>query len=255
MSSITAVIITHNEARNIQKCLVSLKTVADEIIVVDSFSTDDTVAICQQEGAKVIQNAWPGFGPQKNFGIQHAKHEYILSLDADEALDDELIASIQTAKKQGLQNMYEFTRLNYYYGKFLRHGFEYPDYKIRLFPKSKVRWNDELVHETLQISPNVTLQRLKGHLLHYTYYAIREHVAKANKYTDLGAELNFKKGKKASWFKIIFSPLITFIQAYVFKKGFLDGGHGFILAVFHAYGAFMKYTKLWMLNNEKPNEQ
>jgi glycosyltransferase involved in cell wall biosynthesis len=251
MSPITAVIITHNEARNIQRCLASLKTVADEIIIVDSFSTDDTVAICQQEGAIVKQQAWLGFGPQKNFGIQHASHEYILSLDADEALDDELQATILAAKNQGLQGMYDFTRLNFYYGKFLYHGFEYPDYKIRLFPKSKVRWNDELVHETLQLSPGVTQKRLKGHLLHYTYFTIQEHVAKANKYTNLGAELNYKKGKVASWIKILFAPLATFVQAYIFKRGFLDGGHGFIVAAFHAYGAFMKYTKLWQLNNEK----
>ncbi|MBO9199937.1 MULTISPECIES: glycosyltransferase family 2 protein [Niastella] len=251
MNSITAVIITHNEARNIQRCLASLRSVADEIIVVDSFSTDDTVTICKQEGAIVIQQSWLGFGPQKNVGIQKASHEYILSLDADEALDEELQKSILAAKNEGLQDMYEFTRSNFYYGKFLRHGLEYPDFKIRLFPKSKVRWNDELVHETLQIAPGLSLKRLKGHLLHYTYYLIEEHVAKANKYTTLGAELNFKRGKKASWFKILFSPLATFVQAYIIKGGFLDGGHGFILAVFHAYGAFMKYTKLWQLNNEK----
>ncbi|WP_205508328.1 glycosyltransferase family 2 protein [Longitalea arenae] len=251
MNSITAVIITHNEARNIQRCLASLQTVADEIIVVDSFSTDDTVAICRQHGAIVKQQAWLGFGPQKNLGIQLASHEYILSLDADEALDDELKASIRTAKNQGLQGMYDFTRLNYYYGKFLRHGVEYPDYKIRLFPKSKVRWNDELVHETLLLSPGLSQHRLKGHLLHYTYFTIQEHVAKANKYTNLGAELNFKKGKKVSWGKIIFGPLATFLQAYIFKRGFLDGGHGFIVAAFHAYGAFMKYTKIWQLQQEK----
>ena len=251
MSPITAVIITHNEARNIQRCLASLKSVADEIIVVDSFSTDDTVAICEREGAIVKQQAWLGFGPQKNAGIQQAKHEYILSLDADEALDDELQANMLTAKNQGLQGMYDFTRLNFYYGKFLRHGFEYPDYKIRLFPKSKVRWNEELVHETLEIAPGIAQKRLKGHLLHYTYFTIQEHVAKANKYTNLGAELNYKKGKVASWFKIIFTPLATFVQAYILKGGFLDGGHGFIVAAFHAYGAFMKYTKLWQLNNEK----
>lgn len=250
MNSITAVIITHNEARNIERCLASLKTVADEIIVVDSFSTDDTVAICQREGAIVKQQAWLGFGPQKNTGIQLAQHDYILSLDADEALDSALKATILTAKMQGLQGVYDFTRLNYYYGKFLHHGHEYPDYKIRLFPKAIVRWNDELVHETLLVPPGLPKQRLKGHLLHYTYFTIEEHVAKANKYTDLGAKLNHQKGKKASWFKILFGPLATFIQAYIFKKGFLDGGHGFIVAVFHAYGTFMKYTKLWQLNNQ-----
>jgi glycosyltransferase involved in cell wall biosynthesis len=251
MNAITAVIITHNEARNIERCLSSLKTVADEIIVVDSFSTDNTVAICEKEGAIVKQQAWSGFGPQKNAGIQLARHEYILSLDADEALDDELKATILAAKKEGLQGVYDFTRLNFYYGKFLRHGVEYPDYKIRLFPKTIVRWNNELVHETLLVPANIPKTRLKGHLLHYTYFTIQEHVAKANKYTDLGAELNFKKGKRASWLKMIFGPPATFIQAFILKGGFLDGGHGFIVAIFHAYGTFMKYAKLWQLNNEK----
>lgn len=251
MSAVTAVIITHNEARNIQRCLASLKPVADEIIVVDSFSTDDTVAICQQEGAIVKQQSWLGFGPQKNYGIQIASHEYILSLDADESLDEELQASILSAKSQGLQGMYDFTRLNSYYGKFLRHGLEYPDYKIRLFPKSKVRWNDELVHETLQITPGVEKKRLKGHLLHYTYYTIQEHIIKANKYTNLAAELKYKQGKKASWFKLVFAPFSTFVQAYIFRGGFLDGKHGFIVAAFNAYGTFIKYAKLWQLNNEK----
>jgi glycosyltransferase involved in cell wall biosynthesis len=250
MNSITAVIITHNEARNIQRCLASLKSVADEIIVVDSFSTDDTLAICKQEGAIVQQQTWLGFGPQKNVGIQLAKHDYILSLDADEALDEALKKEILAAKNQGLNGVYDFTRLNYYYGKFLYHGHEYPDYKIRLFPKATVRWNEELVHETLLVPDDLPKKRLKGHLLHYTYFTIQEHVTKANKYTNLGAELNYRKGKKASWFKILFGPLATFIQAYIIKGGFLDGGHGFIVAVFHAYGTFMKYTKLWELNNQ-----
>jgi len=251
MNSITAVIITHNEARNIQRCLASLKTVADEIIVIDSFSTDDTVAICKKEGAIVKQQAWSGFGPQKNAGIQLASHEYILSLDADEALDEDLKATILAAKKESLQGVYDFTRLNFYYGKFLRHGVEYPDFKIRLFPKTTVRWNDELVHETLLVPADLPKTRLKGHLLHYTYFTIQEHIAKANKYTDLGAELNFQKGKRASWFKIVFGPFATFMQAFIFKGGFLDGGHGFIVAVFHAHGTFMKYAKLWQLNNQK----
>lgn len=250
MNSITAVIITNNEARNIQRCLASLKSVADEIIVVDSFSTDDTLAICKQEGAIVQQQAWLGFGPQKNVGIQLAKHDYILSLDADEALDEALKKEILAAKAEGLTGVYDFTRLNYYYGKFLHHGHEYPDYKIRLFPKTTVRWNDELVHETLLVPDGLPQKRLKGHLLHYTYFTIQEHVTKANKYTNLSAELNYKKGKKASWFKILFGPLATFVQAYILKGGFLDGGHGFIVAVFHAYGTFMKYTKLWQLNNQ-----
>jgi glycosyltransferase involved in cell wall biosynthesis len=251
MNTITAVIITHNEARNIQRCLASLKTVADEIIIVDSFSTDETVAICEKEGAIVKQQAWLGYGPQKNLGIQLAQHDYILSLDADEALDATLTASILEAKKQGLEGAYGFSRLNYYYGKFLRHGSEYPDFKIRLFPKGKVQWNNELVHETLIVPADLVKKQLKGHLLHYTYYTIQEHIAKSNLYTTLGATLYHEKGKAVSWFKIIFSPFATFFQAYILKKGFLDGSHGFIVAIFHAHATFMKYAKLWQLKNEK----
>jgi glycosyltransferase involved in cell wall biosynthesis len=251
MNAITAVIITHNEERNIQQCLVSLKTVADEVIVVDSFSTDNTVAICQREGAIVKQQAWLGFGPQKNAGIQLATHNYILSLDADEALDEELKASILAEKQRGLTGVYDFNRLNYYYGKYLYNGHEYPDYKIRLFPKDTVQWNNELVHETLLVPQELPKKRLKGHLLHKTYLTIQEHVAKANRYTTLGAELLHQKGRRTSWFKIIVGSMSTFIQAYIFKGGFLDGGHGFIVSVFHAYGTFMKYAKLWQLNNEK----
>ena len=242
---LSVVLITHNEARNIERCLISVKPVADEIIVIDSFSTDDTAALCRQHGAIVQQQTWQGFGPQKNLGIQAAQYEYILSVDADEALDATLQASILSEKAKGLHGVYDFTRLNYYYGKFLKHGVEYPDYKIRIFPKSNVQWNNELVHETLLVPPGITKTRLKGHLLHYTYFHIREHVAKANKYTDLGAALNKEQGKSASWFKILFSPLSSFIRAFVIKRGFLDGRHGFVVAIMHAYGTFLKYIKLW----------
>lgn len=253
---LSVVIITHNEARNIERCLLSVKSVADEIIVIDSFSTDDTVAICQREGAIVKQQTWLGFGPQKNLGIQLAQYDYILSLDADEALDEALKASILAAKEKGLQGVYDFTRLNYYYGKFLKHGAEYPDYKIRIFPKSSVQWNNDLVHELLLVPPGMVSNRLKGHLLHYTYFSIHEHVAKANKYTDLGAALQKEKGKSPSWFNILFNPLFSFIKAFILRRGFLDGGHGFIVAMLHAYGTFLKYIKLWELTkNDKNNER
>jgi glycosyltransferase involved in cell wall biosynthesis len=229
--------------------------VADEIIVVDDFSSDDTVQLCRQEGAIVQQQSWLGFGPQKNLGIGMAAHDYILSLDADEALDEELKASIVAAKQKGLQGLYEFTRSNFYYGKFLRHGFEYPDFKIRLFPKMGVRWNDDKVHENLIVDNTLTTSRLKGHLLHYTYLFIHEHVSKANKYTSLAADNYKASGKKTSWFKIIFSPLFTFIQAFLFKRGFLDGKHGFVLAILHAHGTFLKYIKLWELNKNKSGNE
>jgi glycosyltransferase involved in cell wall biosynthesis len=248
MTKITAVIITHNESRNIARCLRSLKGVADEIIVIDDHSTDDTAAISMQEGATVHIKSWLGFGGQKNFGNQLAAHDYILSLDADEALDEELATSINREKHAGLKGLYSFTRLNNYYGKFLRHGTEYPDYKIRLFPKN-IQWNESQVHETLILPEGARPQKIAGHLLHFTYARIAEHVAKANKYTSLLAEDYKARGKKGGLFRILFSPLAAFTQAYLFRKGFLDGRHGLVLAIMHAYGTFLKYIKLWELNN------
>jgi glycosyltransferase involved in cell wall biosynthesis len=243
---ISAIIITYNEERNIERCLRSLEGVADEVIVVDAHSTDRTPAICAGfPSVRLISQAWLGFGPQKNLGIQAARYPYILSLDADEALDEELKTSLKQLLPESIHGVYEVCRLNYYYGKFLRHGFEYPDWKIRVFPKNTGRWNDELVHEKLELPPNTATTRLKGHLLHYTYYRIEEHVRKANQYTSLAAANYAGRKKKSSWLKIIFSPLFTFLQAYILKGGFLDGAHGFVVAVLHAYGVYLKYIKLW----------
>lgn len=245
MPSISAVIITYNEARNIERCLLSLQGIADEIIVVDSFSSDATPVLSRSLGARVVSHAWLGFGPQKNLGIDEAQHSWILSLDSDEELDDDLRTALLLAKAEGLSGVYAFSRLNSYYGKFLYHGAEYPDVKIRLFPKGEVRWNKDLVHEDLVLPPALPVKRLKGFLLHYTFYSISEQVPKSNRYSTLGAELYAVKGKQASWFKLLFSPFFTFVRAYIFKRGFLDGKHGFVVAVFHAYTNFMKYAKLW----------
>jgi glycosyltransferase involved in cell wall biosynthesis len=245
MNAITAVIITKNEERNIKRCLDSLKTVADEIIVVDSYSTDNTVAICHKEGVRVILQEWQGYGQQKNIGNQAAVNDYILSMDADEALDADLIKAITEEKRKGLKGIYQVMRFNYYYGKFIRHGAEYPDKKIRLFNRTTTRWDDKFVHETLIIAEGQETTILKGHLLHYTYYHFEEHIKKVNYYTSLAAQDYYRRGKKAPVYKILFSPLVAFIQAYILKRGFMDGMHGFILAVTHAYGAFVKYVKVW----------
>jgi len=256
MNAITAVIITKNEEKNIQRCLDSLKPVAEEIIVVDSNSTDNTVALCQQAGARVIVQSWLGYGPQKNLGNNAASHDYILSIDADEALDEQLTQAILEEKRKGLQGIYQLSRFNYYYGKFIKHGADYPDKKIRLFNKTSTHWDEKDVHETLVIGPDQKITALKGHLLHYTYYRVEEHILKINYYTNLAAQDYIKRGKKASVFKIVFSPLSTFIQSYILKRGFLDGLHGFILAIMHAYAAFARYVKLWELSvaNKKPHK-
>jgi len=247
MNAITAVVITYNEERNIHRCIASLRTVAEEIIIVDSYSTDNTVEICKNAGVTVIQHKWAGFGEQKNVGINAAANDYILSLDADEELDDKLVQSILNAKERGLKGAYMVHRLNFYYGKFIYHGNEYPDKKIRLFNRKEAMWNTELVHETLQLKPNIAVTMLQGKLLHYTYYKVEEHLIKSNKYTNLSAADYFRRGKKAPLWKIVFSPFVTFIQSYIFKRGFLDGTHGFIIAILNAHASFSRYVKLWEL--------
>jgi glycosyltransferase involved in cell wall biosynthesis len=255
MDAISAVVITRNESRNVERCLRSLAGVADEVVVVDDFSDDDTVAICERLGARVVQRPWLGFGPQKNLANGLARHEYVLSLDADEALDGELAEAIRAAKARGLAGAYELARLNWYYGKFLRHGLEYPDRKVRLFPRSRAAWDAQPVHEQLVLDASLAVTRLPGHLLHYTYRRLEEHVAKANRYTNLAAEAALARGKRPSLAKVLFSPLVTFLRAYVVKRGFLDGLHGFVLARLHAHATFLKHVKLWDLDRARRREE
>lgn len=248
MDAISAVVITKNEARNVERCLRSLAPVADEIVVVDDHSTDETVAICERLGARVVRQAWLGFGPQKNFANGLARHGWVLSLDADEALDEDLQRSIREAKAKGLGGAYQLSRLNSYYGRFLRHGLEYPDRKIRLFHRDRARWNESLVHEGLVLDASLPVTRLEGHLLHYTYASVAEHVAKANRYTSLAAEDALRRGARPSLARMLSSPLAVFLKSYLLRRGFLDGRHGLVLSVLHAHGAFLKHVKLWDLH-------
>jgi glycosyltransferase involved in cell wall biosynthesis len=252
MHPISAVIITRNEEENIGRCLQAIQRVAEEIIVVDALSTDRTVEIAKTFGAMIFPLEWKGFGPQKNFGIQQAANNYILALDADEVLTGEAITEIQALKMNGLAAVYEFPLLNFYFGKFLRHGMEYPNYKKRLFDKTKVQWNENLVHESLIIPPGYPVLRLKGHIQHYSYKSIEHYIAKANYYTTIGAIEMESKGKKNYLFKMFFSPPFVFIKSYFLKAGFLDGLHGFVTALFNAHTNFLKYAKLWELyRNER----
>ncbi len=255
MDRLSAVVITKNEGRNVERCLRSLAPVADEIVVVDDFSTDETAAMCERLGARVVRQQWLGFGEQKNFGNGLATGEWILSVDADEVLDPFLQRALVEAKALGLRGAYEISRLNFYYGRFVRHGLEHPDRKIRLFPRGSARWNSSLVHERLNLSERLQITRLDGHLLHYTYLAVEEHVAKANRYTTLAATDAFARGVRPSLAKLLLGPMVTFLKAYVLKRGFLDGRHGIVLAVLHAHGTFLKHAKLWDLHRQAAGEE
>lgn len=247
MNRLTAVIITLNEEARLPACLDSLKAVVDEIVVVDSFSTDRTPEICRQYGVRFFQQKWPGYGQQKNYGVSLASHDYILSLDADEALSPELQQSILAVREQGLQGVYRMNLLNIYFGKPLRYGGYYPNPKIRVYDRREVQWSERKVHETLQIDPSIPVHHLKGDLLHRSKDSIEQHVAAMNKYSSLTAQVYFEQGKKGAIFKMLVSPFYLFVVNYLIRLGFLDGAVGYMMARVRAQEAFLKYSKLYLL--------
>lgn len=239
---ISAVIITKNEERNIGRCLASLAGLVDEMIVVDTFSKDRTQEICREHGARVVEKEWMGYSATKNFANDLAAHEYILSLDADEALDEELKGLLMREKEQ-LQGVYEFNRLAFYCGRPIRRAGWYPDRKIRLFPKGGARWEGAFVHEELVPQPNLPVKRLSGHLLHYTYYTIGEHIARANKYSDLAAQGIAQSGKTGLRWRARLSAALRFFKMYILKGGFLEGRLGYAICRITAMEVYLKYAK------------
>ena len=251
MTGISAVIITLNEENNIGDCIDALKEVADEIIVVDSWSKDNTPVICAQKGVRFFQSDWKGYAETKNYANSLAEYPLILSIDADEVISTDLKASILLAKQQPQYDCYKLNRRTNYCGHWMMHLW-YPDAKIRLFFKDKAVWTGSSVHEVLKMNPECTVGHLKGDMLHYTCRTISQHMATTYKYTSLKAIQANSEGKQASLLKIIFGPASKFISEYFFKKGFLDGYYGLIACGISAFGAFAQYVKLRELNQNKP---
>ena len=250
---ISAVIITLNEEKNIQECIDSAKDVADEIVVVDSFSTDKTEEICKNNGVRFLQHRWEGCGQQKNWGNSQATYDYILSLDADERLSDELKEAILIIKKKWQYDVYSVNRLTYFHDRKIKYGF-YPDRQLRLFDRRKTQWNENKVHEKIITEKDVRLKRINKDLIHFTNQNIHEQVDTLNNYSTLSAKYSFDLGKKPSIFKLIFSPTFAFIKSYIFKLGFLDGIFGFFICVNMAYYSYLKYAKrieLYKINKIK----
>lgn len=253
---ISVVIITFNEELNIRRCLKSVLPVADEIVVVDSFSADKTEAICREFNVRFIQNAFHGHIEQKNFAVTQASHDFVLSLDADEALSDTLRDDILQVKLNGKGDAYAFNRLNNYCGTFIYHGVWYPDRKLRLWNKHKGQWGGENPHDQVMMSPGIKAIFLKGHLLHYSYRRPADHIQQMNKFSDIAAREAFKKGKKTYTFlHLVLYPAFTFIKSYFFKLGFLDGYFGYTIAINAAYYRFLKYFKLRSLYDERSAAQ
>ncbi|MCO5269689.1 MAG: glycosyltransferase family 2 protein [Brumimicrobium sp.] len=248
---LSSVIITLNEERNIARCIDSLRSFSDEIIVLDAFSTDNTVEICKEKGVSIHQREWKGYSNAKNYLQELAQNEYILSVDADEAPDLELQKAIQKEIEKGLEGIYVLNRLTNYCGQWIRHSSWYPDKKIRIFPKSHTKWTGEFVHEELEFDTNFSAKELPGHLLHYSYYNHREHRERADKYSLLTAQKLWKNGKKAGFLKPYISAIGRFITMYFIKGGILDGNGGFHIALISAQSNILKYKELRRLQHEE----
>lgn len=247
---LSAVIITLNEERNIRRCIESLQGVADEIIVVDSYSTDNTRIIVESLGARFVEHPFEGHIQQKNFALTCAQHEWILSLDADEALDNTLRASILEVKQSGKGNGYSMNRLTNYCGHWARHCW-YPDTKVRLIRTGKGMWCGTNPHDRLDLHNEEKAIHLKGDILHYSYYTREEHFKQIEYFGDIVARELFRKQKKVGWPLIFLKVAAQFIKSYFLKLGILDGATGFTISRLSAYGTWRKYAKLKALYSNR----
>lgn len=249
MQKLAVVIITLNEERNIARCIQSVNGLADEIIVLDAFSTDRTPCICAELGVQFHQRAWEGYTATKNYLNSLTTADYILSLDADEALSTSLYQELQAQKAKGFSGTYSVNRLTNYMGKWIYHSGWFPDIKPRLFPKEGSYWSGEYVHEVL-IHPESPTQVFKSVLEHFSYYSYADHRTRADKYSHLTAQKFHAAGKKVGPFKPYISAIGRFIAMYLLKKGFLDGWAGFKIAQISAQSNVVKYRELRRLNRE-----
>lgn len=249
MAKLSVILITKNEAENIRACLESVAW-SDEIIVVDSGSSDATVEICEGFGARVYVHDWPGFGPQKNRALGYATHGWVFSIDADERVTPELRAAIEAVLRDGPEACaaYRISRLSSYCGRFMRHSGWYPDRIVRLFKRDAARFSDDLVHEKLQVEGQIG--QLDGELLHYAFTDAEEVLQKVNHYSSAGAAMMQRRDRQATLTGAVLRGLWSFIRTYFFRAGFLDGREGFMLAVSNAEGTYYRYIKLMLLNNK-----
>ncbi len=246
MKKISAVIITKNEAHNIGRCIDSLHW-ADEIVVVDSGSTDETMDICRSYGAKVIEAEWRGFGRTKQLAVNSAQHDWVFSIDADEEVTPELAGRIQSILSgENTVPGYRIKRNSFFLGKMIRFSGWNRDYQLRLFNRKYGNFNDKRVHESVKIKG--TVGKIEERILHYTYPTLSSYIKKMDFYSTLGAETLKDKNKKAGIFGALFHAKIKFIKMYFINLGFLDGKAGLALAINSAFSVYLKYLKLWQMN-------
>jgi len=245
---ISAVLITKNAARQLDDCLASVRF-CDEIIVVDSGSIDGTAEIAQRHGARVIQSDWHGFGPQKQFAVEQATHDWVLCIDADERVSENLRSSINAVLSaparcvpSGTFTAYRFARCNRFMGRYLRHGEGYPDWNVRLFDRRHARWSADAVHEKVLVTGEIGT--LHGDLLHESAESLETYLAKQNRYSTLAAQEALASGKRATVMHLLSSPLLRFVKFYIFRLGLLDGLPGFVHILAGCSASFAKYAKM-----------
>jgi glycosyltransferase involved in cell wall biosynthesis len=240
---VSVTVITLNEAANIEACLASVAW-ADDVVVIDSGSTDATVDLARARGARVIQRDWPGYSAQKNFAATEARYDWILSVDADERVTPELAGEIQTVISNGPAAAgYRVPRVTFHLGRWIRTTDWYPDPQLRLYDRRRATWPDKRVHESVQAEGDVG--RLQSELQHYAYRGISHHFAAMDRYTTLAAEEMHASGRRAGFVELAIHPWAAFVRNYVLKRGILDGLPGLIISAMNAYYVFLKFAKLW----------
>ena len=250
MPTLSVILITRNEEANLADCLTSLEGIAQQIVVVDTNSTDSTLEIARSHGAVISQPAdWPGFGPQKNRALDLATCEWVLSLDADERLTPALRSEILTAIHHSAHvDCFAIPRLSWYCGRFIRHSGWSPDYVDRLFKRGTARFSEHLVHERL--IPDGQVAKLENPMLHYSFMNFSQVLQKIDRYSTASAEQAFAKGRRSTPLKAILHGLWAFIRTYFIRAGFLDGYQGLALALSNAEGSYYRYMKIWLLQNQ-----
>jgi glycosyltransferase involved in cell wall biosynthesis len=245
---LSVVIITFNEEKNIERCLASVVDVADEIVVVDSYSTDKTKEICNEHEVRFIENKFDGHIEQKNFAITQAKNQFVLSLDADEALTEELQQAIIQIKNNWQADGYSFNRLTNFCGTWIKHCGWYPDKKLRLWDTAKGKWGGDNPHDKVMMNKGASITHVNLDILHYSFYTIEQHLKQIDFFTDISSKAAFEKGKTSNGFTIFYKATFKFFRDYILKLGFLDGYHGYVVCKNSAHAKRLKYMKLRELN-------
>lgn len=241
---LSAVIIAQDAGPRLAACIAALDF-CDEIVVVDSGSTDDTVALAEKAGARVIRSHWRGYGPQKQYAVTMATNDWVLCVDADECVSDELRASIIAVLPAPIFNAYQFPRCNKFMGRYLKYGEGYPDWSLRLFDRRHAQWSDDPVHE--KVATQTAVGTLAGDLLHDSAESLESYLAKQNRYTTLAAQDALDAGKRTGIAQLLLSPMIRFIKFYFVRRGFLDGLPGLVHIVIGCQNSFAKYAKMMAL--------